>query len=92
MEEQAASAVLTSVPASATQEQIPGASGDGMDVDVPTTSAKAQGKRKASEEPEADGGASKKVRMGMSSFYPSVLSRLIVSVRISRCTTKKVCL
>ncbi|KAG8214448.1 hypothetical protein J3R82DRAFT_9471 [Butyriboletus roseoflavus] len=63
MEQQAASAVLTSLPTNVTQEQTPAASGDGMDVDVPITSAKPQGKRKASEEPEVDGSASKKVRM-----------------------------
>lgn len=65
MEQQAASASapVTSIPANVTQD-TPAVSGDGMNVDVPTTSARPQGKRKASEEPEIDGGASKKVRMG----------------------------
>jgi len=69
MVQHATSAPVASVPANVTQEGTSTASGDGMDVDVPTTSA--QGKRKASEEPEVDGTASKKVRMGMTLFYHS---------------------
>jgi hypothetical protein len=69
--QQAASTSVTSVPTNVTQEEIPVASGDGMDVDVPATSTEPQGKRKASDEPEVDGNASKKVRMGMISFYHS---------------------
>jgi RNA recognition motif-containing protein len=61
--QQAASTSVTSVPTNVTQEEIPVASGDGMDVDVPATSTEPQGKRKASDEPEVDGNASKKVRM-----------------------------
>ncbi|KAI9568595.1 hypothetical protein HD554DRAFT_2099306 [Boletus coccyginus] len=61
MEQHATSAPVASVPANVAQEGTSTASGDGMDVDVPTTSA--QGKRKASEEPEVVGAASKKVRM-----------------------------
>lgn len=49
-----------------------------MDVDVPAVSAKPQGKRKASEEPEIEGGASKKVRMGTIPSYTLVLSRLTI--------------
>lgn len=64
MEQQAASRPITSVPANVTQENSI-ASGGGMDVDVPTISGQPQGKRKASDEPEVDGGVSKKVRMGM---------------------------
>ncbi|KAH0831905.1 hypothetical protein J3R83DRAFT_12788 [Lanmaoa asiatica] len=58
IEQQAAP--VTSVPANVTQEETFATSGDRMDVDVPTTSAQLQGKRKASEEPEVDGSASKK--------------------------------
>lgn len=75
VEQHAASA---SVPANVAQEEIPAASGDRMDVDVPTTSTQPQGKRKASEEPEVDENASKKVRMGMVSFITPLVSRLIV--------------
>lgn len=77
IEQHAASAPATSVPANVTQEATPTVSGDGMDVDVPTTSA--QGKRKASEEPEVDGSASKKVRMGTILSYHSAVSPLIAA-------------
>ncbi|KAF8120579.1 hypothetical protein EV363DRAFT_1474306, partial [Boletus edulis] len=58
--EQHASASVTSVPANVNQEEKPAAPSD---VDGPTTSTQPQGKRKASEEPEFDGGTKKKVRM-----------------------------
>lgn len=77
MEQHVPSAPVTSVPANVTQETTPPVSGDGMDVDVPTTSA--QGKRKASEEPEVDGSASKKVRMGTILSYHSAVSPLIAA-------------
>lgn len=80
MEQQAASVPVTSASASVTQGETPAASGDGMDIDVPATSVQPPGKRKASEEPEANGGASKKVRMGMISFYHSAL----ISIDCSR--------
>ncbi|KAG9315935.1 hypothetical protein JVU11DRAFT_3587 [Chiua virens] len=60
IQQQVTSTAVSSVAANANQEGIPV---DGMDVDVPTTSVHSQGKRKASEEPEADGNISKKVRM-----------------------------
>ena len=68
MEQHATSMPVTSVSANVAQEEIPVASGGGMDVDVPTISAQPQGKRKASEESEIDSSVSKKVRMGMVSF------------------------
>ena len=69
MEQHTTSVPVTSAPTNVTQEKMPAASGEAMDVDIPTTSVQPQGKRKANEEPGVDGTVSKKVRMGAISFY-----------------------
>lgn len=71
MEQQHAGSVSVPAVLANPTQGASAASGGGMDVDVPTTSGQPQGKRKASEEPEVDGSASKKVRMGMHLSYHS---------------------